>query len=76
MPKRNLSNWKMIKISFSSFLEQKKDVSFALNRVPPPHLPTSPFMSTPLPPPQGRRLLWMVPYLPIPPSPLNYPSLL
>ena len=57
MPKRNLSNWKMIKISFSSFLEQKKDVSFALNRVPPPHLPTSPFMGTPLPPPQGRRLL-------------------
>ena len=46
---------------FPRILTLKKDVSSALNRVPPPHLLASPFRGPPLPPPQGRRLLWMVP---------------
>ena len=39
----------------------EKAVFFGLNRVPFPNLLTSPFWGTPLPPPQGRSLLWMVP---------------
>ena len=46
---------------FLRILTLKKDVSSALNRVPLPHLLASPFRGTPLPLPQGRRLLWMVP---------------
>ena len=44
------------------FVMAEKDVFFGLNRVPFPNLLTSPFWGPPLPPPQGRSLLWMVPY--------------
>ena len=54
--------WSLLKTGNLNHLSWlKKDVSFGLNRVPPQHLLTSPFGDTPLPPPWGRRLLWMVP---------------
>ena len=57
-----LQEWdENVQQKFPRILTLKKDVSSALNRVPPPHLLVSPFRGTPLPPPQGRRLLWMVP---------------
>ena len=42
------------------FIRVKKDVSFTRNRVPLPS-PNVAFFGYPLPPPQVRRLLWMVP---------------